>query len=71
MSCPGLVVIPARFLAGIQGWPEWMPVKFTLASHSSRLKNQTRAGMLRKGRRGHDDQVVGAGLFLCTQYRGD
>jgi hypothetical protein len=31
-----------------------MPAKCTLASHSSRLMNQRRAGMLREGRRGHD-----------------
>jgi len=35
-----------------------MPVAGTLASHSSRLMNQRRAGMLREGRRWHDDLIV-------------
>jgi hypothetical protein len=37
-----------------------MPAKNTLASYSSRLMNQTRAGMLREGRRGHDEHTFPA-----------
>ncbi len=33
----------------------WIPAKSTLASHSSRLINQKRAGMLREGKRGNDE----------------
>ena len=43
------------FLAGIQDFQEWMPARYTLAAHSSRLENQMRGGMFCEGKRVYDD----------------
>ena len=63
-ECPNYVLGWFSRGSGVQnmagkfsGTWKWIPAKYTLAPQFSRLMNRMRAGMLREGRRGNDEQI--------------